>query len=123
LNDLSNNAPPSVNEQGGKQHKRPYRMQAIPPKAIMEVGKVRFIGHEELGYEDDNYKKIPKEDHVGRALLHLFAWLAGDNSNDHLSHAACRVLFALEMDLDDEQYDLEVIKELKRKQEEAQTHE
>ena len=98
--DLSNTAPASVNEKGGKQHHRPYRMQAIPPKAIMEVGKVRYIGFNELGYDDLNYKLIPLEDHIGRALTHLFAYLAGDNSNDHLSHAACRVLFALEMELD-----------------------
>lgn len=97
---LSNDAPPSVNEQGGKQHHRPYRMQAIPPKAILEVGKVRYIGYNDLGYEDDNYKLISKEEHIGRALTHLFAYLSGDDSNDHLSHAACRVLFALEMEVE-----------------------
>ena len=112
MNDLSNNAPPSVNDQGGKQHKRPYRMQAIPPKAIMEVGKVRYIGFNDLGYEDDNYKRIDKKEHIGRALLHLFAYLAGDNSNDHLSHAACRILFALEMELDDEEYDRKLFEDI-----------
>ena len=98
---LSNDAPPSVNEQGGKQHHRPYRMQAIPPKAILEVGKVRYIGYNDLGYEDDNYKLISREEHVGRALTHIFAWLAGDKSNDHLSHGCTRLLFALEMELEE----------------------
>lgn len=97
---LGNDAPPSVNEQGGKQHHRPYRMQAIPPRAILEVGKVRYIGYNDLGYEDDNYKLISKEEHIGRALTHLFAYLSGDDSNEHLSHAACRVLFALEMEVE-----------------------
>ena len=97
---LSNDAPPSVNEQGGKQHHRPFRMQAIPPKAILEVGKVRYIGYNDLGYDDENYKLIAKEEHIGRALTHLFAYLAGDDSNDHLSHAACRILFALEMEIE-----------------------
>ena len=97
---LGNDAPPSVNAQGGKQHHRPYRMQAIPPKAILEVDKVRYIGFNELGYEDENYKLISKDDHIGRALTHLFAYLVGDDSNDHLSHAACRILFALELDIE-----------------------
>ena len=100
---LGNDAPPSVNENGGKQHHRPYRMQAIPPKAIMEVGKVRYKGFTELGYDDENYKLIGKKEHVGRALTHIFAYLAGDDSNDHLSHAACRLLFALEMDIEDKE--------------------
>ena len=108
---LSNDAPPSVNEQGGKQHHRPYRMQAIPPKAILEVGKVRYIGYNDLGYDDENYKLISREEHIGRALTHLFAYLSGDDSNDHLSHAACRILFALEMDIE-AQETIKMLKEM-----------
>ena len=85
---------------GGKQHHRPYRMQAIPAKAILEVGKVRDKAYHEHGYPDDNYKGIDIKENVGRAIMHLYAWLSGDRSNDHLSHAATRALFALEQELE-----------------------
>lgn len=91
----------STNESGGKQHYRPYRAQALPPKALMEIARVRYIGFNEYGYEDENYKSIDKNEHIGRALMHIFSYLAGDTSNDHLSHAACRLLFALEIDIEE----------------------
>ena len=91
------------NAHGGKQHSTPYRMEALMPNAILEVGKVRREGHDTHGYSDENYKLIPMREHVGRALGHLFKWLAGDKTNDHLSHAACRVLMALEMEILEEQ--------------------
>ena len=97
-NDLGNSVDIETNEAGGKQHHRPYRMQAIPPKAALALGRVRYIGFNELGYSDENYKQIGLEEHIGRALTHLFAYLDGDRSNDHLSHALCRIAFAVQMD-------------------------
>ena len=91
------------NKHGGKQHGTPYRMEALMPNAILEVGKVRKEGHDIHGYTDENYKLIPMREHVGRALGHLFKWLAEDKTNDHLSHAACRILMALEMEILEEQ--------------------
>ena len=93
----------STNEIGGKQHKRPFRRQAIPPKAALEIGKVRYIGFNEYGYSDDNYKLIDANEHLGRALRHIFLALDGEDRRNNLIHAATRLLFALEQEIENEQ--------------------
>ena len=103
MNGLTNNEEIGTNAAGGKQHVRPYKSEALFFNALLELSKLRYEACVVNGYSDDNYKLIPKEEHIGRALTHLFAYMAGDNSNDHLCHAACRVLMALEEELDESQ--------------------
>lgn len=101
INGMTDHEAISTTADGGKQHERPYKSEHLPPKALLEVSHVRWEANEVYHYEEYNYKLIPAKTHIGRAITHLLCWLDGDKSNDHLSHAACRVLFALEMELDE----------------------
>lgn len=99
MNGLDDNQAISKNEKGGIQHERPYKSEALFFNALLAVSGLRYEACKVKGYPDDNYLNIDKREHIGRALTHLFAYMAGDTSNDHLTHAACRVLMALEEDL------------------------
>lgn len=92
---VGKDAPMVVNADGGKQSGSPYRVDLVPPLATLAVASVLKEGADKYG--DNNWKKIPIKDHLNHALTHAFAYLAGDKSDDHLEHLACRVLFALEL--------------------------
>ena len=92
--------PTEVNENGGRQSATPYAFHFLPPHAMFAAAEVAKYGAEKYGETlfDRNYKKIPPEEHVNHAIQHLFAYLAGDESDDHLSHAILRAMFAFEVD-------------------------
>lgn len=89
-------APTVTNAAGGKQSRTRYRCDLLPGRAVLAVAEVLSAGAEKYG--EDNWRLIPVRDHVNHALTHLLAFVAGDGSDDHLSHAACRVLFALDLE-------------------------
>jgi hypothetical protein len=84
-----------VNAAGGKQSHIPYRCDLFPALALLQVAKI--LAEAAPKYGEDNWRKIAAADHINHGLTHLLAHLAGDRSDDHVGHAACRVLFALEM--------------------------
>jgi hypothetical protein len=46
-------------------------------------------------HPDNDWVRRPPEYHIGRVEEHLRLWREGDQRQDHLSHAATRLLMAL----------------------------
>lgn len=90
-------APTIMNEKGGKQSRTMYRVDLLPPQATLAVAAVLKHGADKYG--EHNWHGIPVADHLNHALIHAFAYLAGDTQDDHLEHFACRALMGLEMHL------------------------
>lgn len=45
-------------------------------------------------YEPNNWRLIPREEHLNHALIHIVAMIAGDTQDDHRGHALCRLMMA-----------------------------
>lgn len=93
---LGPDAPLAVNSHGGRQSHLPYRLDLLPAKATLAVGRVLKHGADKYG--ENNWHAISTREHLAHLLAHVFAWLAGDASDEHLEHAACRALMALEIE-------------------------
>ena len=65
--------------------------------AAARVALQGAIKYEET-VRDRNYTKIPAEEHANHCVQHLYAYLAGDASDDHLGHAIVRCMFAYDVD-------------------------
>lgn len=86
-------APVTTNEKGGSQSDIPVRFDLIDAKAMFEMAKV--LDHGAKKYGANNWRKIDVEDHLNHLLMHTYAYLAGDRTDEHLSHILCRATFAL----------------------------
>lgn len=91
------NAPIVIAADGAKQSHTPYAFTSIDPLALFRIAEIQKGGDEKYG--PDNWRRLPVEDHINHALAHIFGHQAGDRSDDHLGHAATRLLFALAVDL------------------------
>lgn len=93
-------APTTTNEKGGSQSDVPVRFDLIDAKAMFEMAKV--LDHGARKYGEDNWRLISVNDHLNHLLMHTYAYLAGDTTDDHLSHILCRATFAQGVALQDE---------------------
>lgn len=84
-----------VNENGAKQSAMPYRCDLMPPLADLHVAGILAEGSKKYG--EWNWLGIPAHEHINHALIHIRAFFAGDSSDDHIGHFACRAMMALEV--------------------------
>lgn len=85
-----------TNDNGAKQSKVEHRLDLVPADAIFRMGETLKVGAER--YAEWNWTGIPTTDHINHALIHLYAFLAGDTQDDHLGHAITRIAFAIHTD-------------------------
>lgn len=97
---VSPDAPTTTNEQGGSQSHIPVRFDLIDAKALFEMAKVLHVGAEKYG--EDNWRLISVQENLNHLLMHVYAYLAGDKTDEHLSHILCRATFALGVSLQED---------------------
>jgi hypothetical protein len=77
------------------------RTDLLPPRALLGVSRVLALGAAKYGA--DNWSKCQEPArYLGAALRHVFAHMAGEakdaeSGESHLAHAACCLLFLLEL--------------------------
>jgi hypothetical protein len=86
----------TTNSRGGKQAKLQYLFTDFAAEDVLRVARVSAAGHE--AYGPKNYMKLSTEEHINHALAHINEFLTGDQSEDFLAKAICRLYFAMATD-------------------------
>jgi len=74
------------------------RMDKLPWMAVLKVGRTLKEG---MKYErdiKDNWKLVPANEHLNHALRHIANYQSGDRTEDHVGHAATRILMWAELE-------------------------
>lgn len=96
---LGPNSPIEKNGEGVQSEVK-YSFHLLPPLAMARVAAILFSGENKYG-RNQWTKLTDIDNHVGRAIGHCMAYLAGDTQegtpDEHLCHALCRLLFAVDL--------------------------
>ena len=86
-------------ETGARQSRLDYRFDLLPPLATARVAAILGAGASKYG--EWNWTGIPASENINHALAHIFAYVAGDSQEggpeNHLHHALCRLMFAVDV--------------------------
>lgn len=77
------------------------RFDLLPPRALWAVADVITFGATKYG--PDNWRGVERQRWFAAAMRHLWAWMLGEKRDPesglpHLAHAACSILFLLDID-------------------------
>ena len=75
------------------------RMDKIPARALLAVGRALKHGMKYEVGRPDNWRGVPAEVHLNHAMRHIALHTTGDTSDDHIGHALTRVLMWGELSL------------------------
>lgn len=89
---VSPNVERKINEKGAAQSHVPVRFDLIDGPAIFEMAKVLHTGAEKYGA--NNWRGIDVGAHLNHLIMHAYAYLSDDRTDEHLSHVMCRSMFA-----------------------------
>lgn len=79
------------------------RLDLISKEFVFAIGKTLAEGGKKYG--EHNWKKgMPKSSVMNHILHHLFKYVEGDISEEHLAHAACGIMFQIHYDAHPELY-------------------
>lgn len=92
---LSPNGPTTTNAAGCRQSALAARFDLIDPGAFFVLAQTLHQGAEK--YSDEGWRTFPTNVHLNHALMHAYAYLAGDTRDHHLEQAFCRMMMALAM--------------------------
>jgi hypothetical protein len=73
------------------------RFDLIPASSILVISQILADGAVKYGLH--HWQSYDADDHLNHALNHIYQWLNGDRSENHLGNASCRLLFALFMSM------------------------
>lgn len=85
--------PTVTNSKGAKQSSTLGRFDLIPGSSMRRLASILDYGAGKYG--ENNWHGLELSDHINHALEHLFAYLEGNTSEDHLGHAMTRMIFAV----------------------------
>lgn len=91
------NDPIETNADGGSQSVIEHTFGTMPLTALSALSRLQKLGDQKYGA--NNWRLIPEPEHINHAFAHLLGHCTGDRTEDHLLHAAWRLIAALEVRL------------------------